>query len=156
MTQISLISHSAGAADEANGHRGLQWDHQDLWGAVRDSGALQQRVPGEIPTGGQWERDSKVDFFFFYQSCFYLVENNEAKSSLFRCAGQTGSRATRSAWSLVWKRSMTVSVSWNRTWGSRSPTTERSTRRWTASNRISCSSARSETSTWCKGNELVL
>lgn len=61
---MSFISYSAGAADEANGHRGLQWDHQDLRGAVRDSGALQQRVPGEIPTGGQRERDSKVNLFF--------------------------------------------------------------------------------------------
>lgn len=61
-----------------------------------------------------------------------------------------GSRTTLSVWSLVSRRSMTVSVNLSRTWSSKRQTTERSTRRWTASSQISCSFARSETSTWCK------
>lgn len=57
-------SVSAGAADEANSHRGLQRNHQDLRGAVRDSGALQQGATGAIPAGGQRKRDSKVNLLW--------------------------------------------------------------------------------------------
>lgn len=55
---------------------------------MRDSGALQQRVSGAIPTGGQRKRDSKVNLRDSYQSCFNSNANArqhkfKAGSSLF-------------------------------------------------------------------------
>ena len=62
----------------------------------------------------------------------------------------SGSWRTTTSWSLGSARSWTASGTWRSTWRSRRPTTERSTRRWTASNRTWSSSARPGTSTWCK------
>lgn len=60
------------------------------------------------------------------------------------------SKVTQKSWSHVWMRSTTVREGSSRIWRDRLRTTGRSTRRWTASNLTSCSSGRSETSTWCK------
>ena len=49
--------HPSGDPDEANGHRSLQRDHQDLRGAVPNAGALQQGLHRALPPRGQRQGD---------------------------------------------------------------------------------------------------
>lgn len=59
-----LVPHPpTGDPDEADRHRGVQRDHQDLRGAVPDPGALQQGVHRQVPPRGQRQGDPEVAGF---------------------------------------------------------------------------------------------
>lgn len=56
-THLLLLSRPSGNPDEADSHRSLQRDHQDLRGAVPHAGALQQGLHRAFPPRRQRQGD---------------------------------------------------------------------------------------------------
>lgn len=80
------------------------------------------------------------------QACNHLL--NLFHRSFLRIP--SGFRTIQKSYSQEWRRSTAARRSWRRSWEQRLWPTWRSTRKWTAWNRISCSWGGSEISTFCK------
>lgn len=152
------IFPSAGTTEQADGHRGFQWNHSDLRGGVWNTRTLQQRIHRHVPHIRQQHRDKQVRFSIpdITEHALNMLANSKQMTDvlffIFFYFLLQGFKTTLTSCSQGWRRSTAARRSWRKSWGWRHWLTWRWTRRWTVWSLTLYSSGRYEINTCCKFN----